>query len=144
MGARLSISGEDLLSALEGRLEHMLACETILFELYDHPDKPLVNAPKSARAKDLSQWDQEKLTDVIRWVERYRAEAELRDVQKLRPIEAFVAELPHLKRAVDLVGSVHYVLRHIFDDKTRVENNKIVYTSITQRLDTLAGFDDSE
>jgi hypothetical protein len=144
MGAKLSISGEDLLSALEGRLEHMLACESILFELYDHPDKPLVNAPKSTRAKDLSQWDQGKLTDVIRWVEKYRVEAELRDAAKLRPVEAFVAELPHLKRAVDLVGSVHYVLRNIFDDKTRIVNNKVVYTSITQRLDSLAGFDDSE
>jgi len=144
MGANLTISGTDLLNALTTRLEHMLACENILFELYDHPDKPLVNALKSARAKDMSQWDKDRLTDVSRWVEKYRAEAVLRDTAKLRPIEAVVAELPHLNRAVDLVGSVHYVLRNIFEDKTRIESNKIVYTSITQRLDSLAGFDDSE
>jgi hypothetical protein len=49
-----------------------------------------------------------------------------------------------LEKAADVVGSVAGVLRYRFDDKTIIKDNKVVYSSIRGRLDTLTEFDDSE
>jgi len=146
----LSISGEALLGAMRERLEHLLACEAMIFELYDHPAKPLGNGvpekPQPARKGEepLSQWDQDRLKEAIRFVEKYRGTAELREAQKRGLIEEFVEELPRLEKAHDIVSSVAGVLRYRFDDKTIIEDNKVVYSSIRGRLDSLTDFDDSE
>lgn len=140
-----TVSGESILGALEARLEYLLACEKFLFDLYNHPDQPLKTIPEKVKSlNDLSQWDRDKLTEVIRWVEQYRVELEMQEAKHLRPVEAFVAELPHLKKAASLVSSISYIIRHRLTDQTRVESNKVVYRSLRDRLDTLTEFDDSE
>jgi len=122
----------------------------MIFELYDHPAKPLGNGvpetPQPARKGEepLSQWDQDRLNEAVRYVVEYRATAELREAKKLGPVEAFVEELPRLEKAGEVVRSVAGVLRYRFDDKTIIKDNKVVYSSIRGRLDSLTDFDDSE
>lgn len=137
--ASVKIPGTEILSSLEEVLERALACEQFIFDLHDHPSKPLHWKPKKTDV-----WDQQKVDAAIRYVAEYAVTAELIDAKKLRPIEAFLAELPRLKEAMKVVEGLSLVVRYRLPDEDLIALHKQGKRSLRQRLDTLTDFDDSE
>lgn len=138
--AKLVVTGEQILDALETRLQYMLDCENLIFDLVSHPSKPL---EATLTDKELSQWDRDGIQGLVRYVENYRGETEMLDAKNLRPVERLLAELPRLKKAADALKRFG-ILRYRLPD----EDLKALYArnqrSLRQRLDTLTEFDDSE
>ena len=144
--ASVTISGAELLDSLEKQLEHMLACEQFIFDLHDHPEKPLHKEYKDRSDNPLPQWDRDKIQYAIGFVERYRGTAAL-DLKGLRPVEALLAELPRLRQAVEVVEGLGLVMRYLLPEPSREERIKMHEAgkrTLSDRLDTLTHFDDSE
>lgn len=139
MGASFTLTGEQILSALEARLQHLLDCEEWLMDLYRHPDKPL-----SAEYKEAATFDQGRIASVLKWCQEREASLELTDMKKLRPAEALLAEIDRLKKAADHVRSLSYTIRYQLPDEDLKKLYAAGKRSLSQRLDALTEFDDSE
>lgn len=139
MGASFSLSGGQILDALENHLQHLLACEEFIFDLHNHPSKPL-----TTEHKQLDGWGKEALQRALRFIQKYGAEAELTDAKKLRPVEVLLAELPRLREAKEVVERLGTALRYALPDEDRQTLYKEGKRSLRDRLDRLTEFDDSE
>lgn len=145
--ASVTISGGEILSLLEEKIQHLLDCEQWLFDLHDHPEKPLHNI-KDRDGKPLSGWDKDRVEKAIEFVTKYAASTELTDLKNLRPVEAFLAELPRLREAEEVLKGISYVIRYQLPEPKTTEERVALYKSgkrtLRDRLDSLTKFDDSE
>lgn len=144
--ASVNISGAEILESLEKQLQHMLDCEQFIFDLHNHPSKPLnVEGLLDNYGQPASQWDKDRILAAVRFVAEYGPKADL--VAQLRPVEAFLAELPRLRQAQKVVEGLGLVLRYQLHEPTReehVEMHKAGKRTLRERLDSLTDFDDSE
>lgn len=138
-GASFSLTGGQILEALEEHLQHLLDCEQFIFDMHSHPAKPLTR-----EYKKMDSWGKEALERALSYVQKYHAQTELTDMKKLRPVEAFLVELPRLREAKDVVERLGTSLRYLLPDEDRQALYKAGQRSLSDRLDTLTKFDDSE
>lgn len=146
MKYNLTVSGDDMMSTFGKYLEHLLACESLLFDLYDHPSKPLLSGLGEG-SRPLTSWESETLAAAVRWVETFRAKADLLANQNLGPTAALAADFSRLRVAGCLVGGVAAALRNRLPDvftSTRVVGGFPLPTTFKERLDSLSSFDDAE
>jgi hypothetical protein len=147
MGASFSLTGGQILAAMEEYLQHLLDCEQFILDLHDHPQKPLHATYSGRDGKKLDQWDQDRINAAIRFVTKYAADATQAEGKKMRPVEALLSELPRLREAEDVVKGIGFILRYQLPEPTREERIKMYEAgqrTLRDRLDTLTKFDDSE
>lgn len=110
------IAGSDVFALIEAHLQHLIGCEGLLFDLYDHESKPLfVNTYRDhdGKSQPLSLLDRGKLDDAIRYVEQHRVamndEARMQILRNLPPVHALVADLPRLRKAARIVDNLQWI-----------------------------------